>query len=95
MTTSFTRTALKTDSIFPLEGTSNNHLMQLCDHFRADQKLKQITKSIVQMPGEGDADRLSLVASDRMHGGGSELHLEWKQFITTRLVDGLTLEQAS
>lgn len=42
--------------------------MQLSEHFRADQKLKQITKTIVQMPGEGDADPFSLAASDRMHG---------------------------
>lgn len=97
----FTRTALKTDRILPLEGTSNNQLMQLSDHFRADQKLRQIIESIVQMPGEGDADLVSLVASDRMHGGGSELcpgrsRLDMrKHFLTTRVADGLTLEQAS
>lgn len=62
--------------------------MPLSDYFRADQKLKQITKSIVQMPGEGDADLFSLIASDRMHGCGSYLCPEMcrldirKQFLT-------------
>lgn len=69
----FNRIALKTDRTFPLEDTNNGHLMPLSDYFRADQKLKQITKSPVHMPGEGDADLFSLVASDKMHGGGSEL----------------------
>jgi len=32
-----------------VEETYNNHLVQLPDHFRADQKLKQF-KDIVQMP---------------------------------------------
>ena len=35
---------------FPLEGTYNNRLAQLPDHFRADQKLKHAIKGIVQMP---------------------------------------------
>ena len=35
---------------FQLKGTYNNHLVQLPDHFRADQKLKHIVKGIVQMP---------------------------------------------
>jgi len=33
-----------------LEGTYNNHLVQLPDHFRADQKFKHVVKGIVQMP---------------------------------------------
>lgn len=35
---------------FQLKGTCNDHLIQLADRFRADQKLKQIIKNIVQMP---------------------------------------------
>ena len=33
-----------------LEGTYNNHLVQLPDHFRADQKIKHVIKGIVKMP---------------------------------------------
>ena len=36
--------------IIQLEGTYNNHLVQLPDHFRADQKLKHIIKGTAQMP---------------------------------------------
>jgi len=32
-----------------LEGTYNDYLVQLPDHFRADQKLKYVIKGIVQM----------------------------------------------
>jgi len=35
--------------IFLLEGTDEDHLVQLPDQFRADQKLKDV-KGIVQMP---------------------------------------------
>ena len=35
--------------IFQLEGTYNDHLVQLPDQFRADQKLKYIIKGMVQM----------------------------------------------
>jgi len=31
-----------------LEGTYNNHLVQLPDRFRADQKLQHVVKGIVQ-----------------------------------------------
>ena len=34
---------------FQLEGTYNDHLGQLPSHFRADQKLKHVTKGIVQI----------------------------------------------
>jgi len=34
--------------IVQLEGTYNNHLVQLPVHFRADQKLKRSIKGIVQ-----------------------------------------------
>ena len=33
-----------------LEGTYNDHRVQLPDHFRADQKLKHVIKGVVQMP---------------------------------------------
>jgi len=33
-----------------LEGTYNDHLVQLPDHFRAYRKFEQIMKGIVQMP---------------------------------------------
>jgi len=36
--------------LFQLEGTYNDHLVQLPDQFRADQKLKRVIKGIVQMP---------------------------------------------
>lgn len=36
--------------LFLLEGTYNDHLVQLPDPFRADQKFKHIIKSIDQMP---------------------------------------------
>jgi len=32
-----------------LEGTYNDHLVELPDHFRADQKLKHVIKGIGQM----------------------------------------------
>jgi len=35
-----------------LEGTYNNHLVQLPDDFIADQKLKDVIKGIAQMPLE-------------------------------------------
>lgn len=35
---------------FQLERTYKDHLVQLLDHFRADQKLNQLIKAIVQMP---------------------------------------------
>lgn len=41
---------IKQTGIFQLEGTYNNHLIQLSEPFRADQKLKLILKAIVQMP---------------------------------------------
>ena len=31
------------------EGMFNNHLVQLPDHFKADEKLKHVVKGIVQM----------------------------------------------
>jgi len=33
-----------------LEGTYKNHLVQLPEHFRADQELKHIIKGMVRMP---------------------------------------------
>ena len=33
-----------------LEGTYNNHLVQLPDHFRADLKSKHVVKGIIQIP---------------------------------------------
>jgi len=33
-----------------LEGTYNDHLAQLPDYFRTEQKLKYVTKGIVQTP---------------------------------------------
>jgi len=36
--------------ILQLEGTYYDHLVQLPDHFRADQKLKHVFKGVVQMP---------------------------------------------
>jgi len=33
-----------------VEGTYNDHLVQLPDHFRYDQKSKHVVKGIVQMP---------------------------------------------
>lgn len=41
--------SLKQNRIFQLEETYKNHLVQLPDHFRADQKLKEIIKAVVQM----------------------------------------------
>jgi len=35
---------------FQLEETYDDHLVQLPDHFRADQKLKHVIKGVVQMP---------------------------------------------
>lgn len=36
--------------ILQLGKTSNDHLVQLLDHYKADQKLKRDVKDIVQMP---------------------------------------------
>lgn len=38
--------------IFQLESTCNYHLLKLPDSFRAEQKLKQVIKDIIQMPLE-------------------------------------------
>ena len=40
------------DGIVHLEGTFKDHLVQLLDHFRANQKLMHIRKEIIQMPLE-------------------------------------------
>lgn len=47
---SFPRVFIEYNRIFQLEETYSNHLVQQPDDFRVDQKLKQITKGIVQMP---------------------------------------------
>lgn len=47
---SFPRVFIGYNRIFQLEETYSNHLVQQPDDFRVDQKLKQITKGIVQMP---------------------------------------------
>jgi len=39
----------KIDYLSQLEGTYSDHLVQLPDQFRADQKLKHVIKGIVQM----------------------------------------------
>lgn len=38
--------------LLQLEGTYNDHPVQLSDHFGADQKLKHVIEGIVQMPLE-------------------------------------------
>ena len=38
---------IELNRIFQLDGTYNNHLVQLPDYFTADQKLKQITKGLL------------------------------------------------
>lgn len=40
----------KHDRVFQLEGTSDDHEVQLPDHFIADKMLKYINKGIAQMP---------------------------------------------
>jgi len=40
---------IKWNRLFELKGTYNDHLVQLPDQFRADQKLKHV-KGILQMP---------------------------------------------
>ncbi|PKU36123.1 aryl hydrocarbon receptor nuclear translocator-like protein 2 isoform x1 [Limosa lapponica baueri] len=49
--------------ICQLEGTYNDHLVQVPDHFRAAQKLKHVVKGIIQMPLKhwhtSDIDHLS------------------------------------
>ena len=42
--------AMPCHAMLQLDGTYNDHLLQLPDQFRADQKLKHVTKGIVQMP---------------------------------------------
>jgi len=42
--------SVEKNRIFQLEGTYNNHLVQLPDHFRADKKLEHVIKGIVQIP---------------------------------------------
>lgn len=43
---------MELSGIAHLEGTFKDHLVQLCDHFRTNQKLKCVTEGTVQMPVE-------------------------------------------
>ena len=36
--------------LFQLEGTYSDHLVQLPDQFRADQRLRHVIKGLAQMP---------------------------------------------
>ena len=47
--TAFPLSNSEQNRLFELEGTYNDHLVQLPDQFRADQKLKHV-KGILQMP---------------------------------------------